>query len=261
MTVQMPKKSISWENVAAKAWPILAKTAGQRGATLSYKELGDAIGHHHRSVRYVLAVIQQYCMEAQLPPLTGLVVRQHERVPGSGFVAWDINDLEAGLGRVYAADWLTMPNPFLGFGSEETIGTLADQLNKNPASSGDVFRQVRDRGIAQRVFREGLLRAYNCRCAMCEMSFPEVLQAAHIVPFSECSVEQRINITNGVLLCANHHLLFESECISVSRDFTITYYDHAMKEGSYTSADKAASVCLHGKKLRCPADPRLWPKF
>jgi putative restriction endonuclease len=206
-------------------------------------------------------VIQRYCMDAQLPPLTGLVVRQNERVPGSGFIAWDIDDLETGLGRVYSTNWLAMPNPFLGFGSEETIDTLADQLVRNPASSGDVFRQVKDRGIAQRVFREGLLRAYSFRCAICELSFPEVLQAAHIVAFSECTVEQRINITNGVLLCANHHLLFESECISVSRDFTITYYDPEMKEGAYTSADIAAAVRLHGKKLRCPVDPRLWPKF
>jgi putative restriction endonuclease len=85
-----------------------------------------------------------------------------------------------------------MPNPFLGFGSEETVETLAEQLVKNPASSADAFRQVKDRGIAQRVFREGLLRAYNSRCAMCGLSFPEVLQAAHIIAFSECSVEQRI---------------------------------------------------------------------
>jgi putative restriction endonuclease len=256
----MRGKSISWENVAAKTWPILAKTADQK-TTLSYKELGDAIGLHHRSIRYVLEVIQQYCIDAQLPPLTGLVVRQHERVPGSGFVAWDIDDLEAGLGRVYATNWSAMPNPFLVFGSDETIGTLANQLVKNPASSGDVLRQVKDRGIAQQVFREGLLRAYDFRCAMCELSFPEVLQAAHIVPFYKCAVEQRISITNGVLLCANHHLLFENELVSVSPDFTITYRDPTMKDGPYTSADKAVSVRLHGKRLRCPADPRLWPKF
>jgi putative restriction endonuclease len=256
----MPKKSISWENVAAKTWPVLAKAADQK-TTLSYKELGDAIGRHHRSVRYVLEVIQQYCMNAQLPPLTGLVVKQHERLPGSGFIAWDIDDLEAGLGRVYATNWLAMQNPFLGFGSEETIETLAKQLVENPKSSGDIFRQVKDRGIAQRVFREGLVRAYDSRCAMCDLSFPEALQAAHIIAFSECSVEQRINITNGVLLCANHHLLFETERISVSPDFIITYCDPAMKEGSYTSADKAASVGLHGKKLRCPTDPGLWPLF
>jgi putative restriction endonuclease len=154
----MPKTLISWENVAARAWPILVKAAGQK-TTLSYKELGDAIGHHHRSVRYVLGVIQQYCIDAELPPLTGLVVKQHERVPGSGFIAWDLDDLEAGLGRVYAKNWLAIPNPFLGFGSDETIETLADRLIEKPESSGDVFRQVRDRGIAQQIFREGLLRA------------------------------------------------------------------------------------------------------
>ena len=256
----MPKKSISWENAAARAWPVLAEAAHQK-TPLSYKELGDAIGIHHRNVRHALGLIQQHCIDEKLPPLTGLVVLQDKRVPGPGFTAWDIDDLETGLGLICARDWWAMRNPFLGFGPEETTGTLADQLIKDPASSGDVLRQLKDRGIAQRVFREALMRAYNCRCAMCELSIPEVLQAAHIIPFWECPVEQRINITNGVLLCANHHLLFESGCISVSRDFTITCYDPAMTKRPYTSADKTAMACLHGKQLRCPADPRLWPKF
>ena len=55
----MPVKSISWENVAAKTWSILAAAADQK-ATLSYKELGDGIGLHHRSVRYVLALLWHF---------------------------------------------------------------------------------------------------------------------------------------------------------------------------------------------------------
>ena len=256
----MPKKPISWEHLAAQAWPILANAA-KENRTISYKQLGTAIGLHHRSVRYVLGIIQDYCLAEHLPPLTGLVVRQQERVPGSGFIAWDVDDLEAGLGRVYSADWSAMPNPFRGFGSQETVKSFATQIVETPDSAADVYQKVRDRGIAQRIFREGLLQAYDHRCAMCDLSFPDVLQAAHIVAFAECSPDQRIKINNGILLCANHHLLFDTGALSLSRDFVLTYYDPRMGDGPYSPADQAATVGLHGKKIRIPKDPRLWPRF
>src|SRR5271169_4714449 len=189
----MRKKRISWEHVAAAAWPVLTRVANE-GSTLSYKELGALIGIHHRNVRLVLEVIQQYCIDANLPPLTGLIVRQGQGTPGSGFVAWDVRDLETGLGLVYRMNWLTIPNPFLCFDPDDTIKTLATQIVKDPTRSADIYRKVKDRGIAQQIFREGLLKAYDRRCAMCDLSFCDALEAAHIIPFADCSFDQRINV-------------------------------------------------------------------
>ena len=63
----MPKsKSISWENVAARTWPILTAAAAE-GTTMSYKDLGSKIGLHHRSVKYALDVIYRYCLQTGLP--------------------------------------------------------------------------------------------------------------------------------------------------------------------------------------------------
>lgn len=39
---------------AFRAWPVLTGVAKQRG-TITYGELGAAIGVHHRAIRYVLA--------------------------------------------------------------------------------------------------------------------------------------------------------------------------------------------------------------
>lgn len=52
---------------AALAWNVLIGIAKDSGL-IQYKALGDQIGIHHRAVRFVLAVIQKYCLENYLPP-------------------------------------------------------------------------------------------------------------------------------------------------------------------------------------------------
>ncbi|WP_244069195.1 HNH endonuclease [Bradyrhizobium sp. Ce-3] len=200
-------------------------------------------------------------MEAGLPPLTAIVVSKSQRRPGSGFVAWDIDDLESGITLVYGEDWAAKANPFLGFGENETFETLARELINDPGASEAIYRRVKDRGIAQKIFREALIIAYDHQCAMCDLSFYDALEAAHIVPFWECSAEQKMDVCNGLLLCANHHRLFDTEWITVSADHVIQFSDPNMRDGPYSKSDIAASVGLHGTKVRCPADPKLRPKF
>src|SRR4051794_32651460 len=57
------------------AWPVLTATASNHG-TITYKEVGDRLGIHHRPVRFVLSVIQDHCLKEKLPPLTIIVVGQ-----------------------------------------------------------------------------------------------------------------------------------------------------------------------------------------
>ncbi|WP_199805309.1 HNH endonuclease [Bradyrhizobium pachyrhizi] len=251
-------RSNSWENVAARTWQVLIAAAAEQ-ETLSYKKLGLKIGLHHRTVKYPLDVIYRYCSESGLPALTGIVVRGDSGLPGRGFTEWD--DLDTGLARVFAENWSARPNPFMGFGSEDTMHSLADRVVQNPETSGEVYRQVRDRGIAQQIFRESLLRTYEQKCAMCGLSFEDALEAAHIVPFNECSIEQRINVTNGLLLCATHHRLFDAGYFSIRSDYSIVYCDPNLDEGPYTASDKAMSSNLHGRKLRVPKLEKHQPIF
>lgn len=257
----MPKKqNRNWYSVAARAWPVLADRASLH-KTIFYKELSDSIGEHHRAIRYVLGVIQEYCLDSRLPPLTAIVVSKSDGVPGGGFIAWDTDDLEAGVNYVYSRDWKAMANPFNGFGSEDSVATLANELIQRPESSGDVFRRVKDRGVAQKIFREALLIAYDYRCAICDFSFFSALEAHHIVPFSECSIAQRIAVTNGILVCPNHHKLIGLQCFEIGPDLKLKYYDPDELDGPYTISDRQASIDLHNKKLRLPADPKLRPIF
>lgn len=97
--------------MASRAWPVLTRTA-QRRAKIGYKELGDEIGIHHRTVRLPLELIQDYCLEEKLPPITILIVNQNRNAPGAGFIAWDVDDLETGFGKVWDYPWRDRGNPF-----------------------------------------------------------------------------------------------------------------------------------------------------
>ena len=47
---------------AFRAWPVLIDIAKRR-TTITYGELGAKLDIHHRAVRYVLGILQDYCLE------------------------------------------------------------------------------------------------------------------------------------------------------------------------------------------------------
>lgn len=52
---------------------------------MSYGELCQAIGIHHRASAYLLGVIQQFCADNDLPKLQALAVNKKTGVPGGGY--------------------------------------------------------------------------------------------------------------------------------------------------------------------------------
>ncbi|KYC34779.1 hypothetical protein WA1_49525 [Scytonema hofmannii PCC 7110] len=79
-----------------------------------------------------------------------------------------------------------------------------------------VFRKRIITSIAQRrgqpLFRKALLNAYNYCCAMSGCNAQEALEAAHIIPY--CKTEDN-NISNGLLLRADLHTLFDLNLIAI----------------------------------------------
>ena len=65
----------------------------------------------------------------------------------------------------------------------------------------------------QQEFRKELLRVYKGRCAITDCDAEPVLEAAHIVPHSET---QSYAITNGILLRADIHTLFDLFLLSIN---------------------------------------------
>ncbi|MDD2462506.1 MAG: HNH endonuclease [Desulfobulbus sp.] len=242
---------------AFRAWPILTKRAGA-GKTITYGELGALLGVHHRAVRYVLALIQDYCLGEKLPPLTILIVNQGGK-PGTGFIAYDVDKLEEGETLVRFYNWNAIPNPFTFASDGTTYEEIVSELAGNPSGAADVMRMVKTRGIAQSLFRDALLKAYQYRCAFTNISFQPVLEACHIVPWSICKPEERLDIRNGLLLNSVHHKLFDEGLVTVTKDFRIWYVDPDLKNGPYSKYDLLLSANLHGQAMKMPIASTMWP--
>lgn len=90
-----------------------------------------------------------------------------------------------------------------------------------PSPSGEKFGapiMVKPR-LGQSSFRVLVTDAYKRRCAMTGESTLDVLEAAHIVPFSDVGGSHEI--TNGMLLRSDFHRLFDRGLVSVAPDYTI----------------------------------------
>lgn len=140
------------------------------------------------------------------------------------------------------------------FEEEEVDGTstgLVGEIDSNEFSE----RKERIRTFKQKVrdhkFRKKLLNAYNSTCAISGTTIRQVLQAAHIVGVADGGDD---SIANGVLLSANHHLLFDAGLLNIEEDFTVTV-DPVLKEEIWY---KELQEERNGKLL-LPPDEKNWP--
>ena len=242
---------------AYKAWPILAQRA-KAGKTITYKELGDAIGIHHRAIRFVLGVIQDYCLAENIPPLTILIINSTGK-PGNGFIAYNLKNFREGLQEVFNFNWVRHGNPF-GFSLEGlSYPNIIKSLVYDPDSSGEIYNKIKSRGIKQILFRQALLKAYSYRCAFTELSFVEGLEAAHIIPWKHATDSQRMDVRNGILLNSFHHRLFDAGFITLSSEYKIQYYDKNGADGNYSELERLMSTELHGKTIHLPHNVKNRP--
>jgi HNH endonuclease len=235
---------------AFQTWPILTATAKRR-ETITYLQLGNAIGIHHRAVRFVLDLIQNYCIEEKLPPLTILVVNGSGH-PGTGFIAYDLNHFDQGLEEVWSKDWKSVENPFDFATSGSSYGSLLKDLTTAPEESEAVYVKVKSRGIKQFLFRSALLHAYSRKCAFTGISILETLEACHIVPWSQGTPQQRMDVRNGLLLNSLHHRLFDGGYITISKSYEIIYYDPNGKDREHTAFERPFTTGLHMKVMSVP---------
>ena len=235
---------------ARLAWDVLAETS-RKHETITYGQLGAAIGVHHRAIRYVLGPIQDYCLEDELPPLTILVVNT-AGVPGTGFIAHDRDDLGSGVEAVWSHDWKATQNPFDFANGGASFQSLVNDLANSPEDGADVYAFVKTRGLRHLLFRSAVFKAYASRCAFSGIEFAEVLEAAHIVPWSISTPQQRMDVRNGLVLSALHHKLFDKGLITIGTDYGIRYYDADESDRDYSKLERSLTVSLHGKQILLP---------
>lgn len=108
--------------------------------------------------------------------------------------------------------------------------------------------------IGQGLFRISVIDAYQRRCSMTGERTLPVLEAAHIKPYSLFGP----HLTNGLLLRADLHKLFDNYYITITTDSYIEVSSKIKEE--YENGREYYK--LHGKKLEVlPENPRDKPSF
>lgn len=242
---------------AGRAWRILLTCAKDQN-TITYKDLGNRLSIHWRLCRLFLDPIQTFCLEENLPPLTALVVNKDTSTPGGGFIAWDITDHLTACQIVYDYNWDQVDNPFI-FQGGQAIDDLVNRLIANPGDVSKIYSLVRSRGVQQSIFRKVLLAIHGNRCAMTGPSHEDLLEAAHILPWSECALEQRYDIRNGLLLSMLPHYLFDLDWLRINEDYKISAGPSMPATLTLSRLENFALNCCLNQKLILSSAERYWP--
>lgn len=102
--------------------------------------------------------------------------------------------------------------------SEELLKNPKDPEVRETLPLEEEYLPVRDQG-----FRRAVVTAYDHRCALCSIRVRTLeghtlVQAAHIVPWSETRDDRPVN---GLALCRTCHWTFDERLLSVSRDYAV----------------------------------------
>jgi hypothetical protein len=128
----------------------------------------------------------------------------------------------------------------------KTTTQVAETGYFSPASLNDE-RQKKLREIVERRgqpdFRNKLIAAYSGRCAVTGCDAVAALEAAHIVPYSG---PESNHVTNGLLLRADIHTLFDLDLIGINPESKAISLAQMIKATVYAE--------LNGKKLLLPVN-------
>jgi hypothetical protein len=125
------------------------------------------------------------------------------------FALRTVTELHAALDRVYKLAVSLPDAPLARFRAKTAAlprGTEAERM---------IIQR-----IGQDIFRGALMDYWGGRCPLTDITEPELLRASHIVPWSECSDEQRLDVHNGLLLSALWDAAFDKGLVSFADDGT-----------------------------------------
>jgi hypothetical protein len=116
----------------------------------------------------------------------------------------------------WIADWDDAQRAFvLVFNEPERqlpIATPPQPFVLDKADDDRVGRKAKGRP-GQRIFKYRVLKRYGSRCALCTISVPELLDAAHLKPSALLGTDDE---RNGLVLCKIHHAALDKRFIAIN---------------------------------------------
>ena len=132
--------------------------------------------------------------------------------PGPGlatFLLANLTELHVALDRIYKLA-VSLPEAPL-----DRFKAKIANLRRNTETERWVIQR-----IGQDVSRSALLDYWDSRCPLTGITDAALLRASHIVPWSDCNDEQRLDVHNGLLLSALWDAAFDQGLVSFADDGT-----------------------------------------
>jgi len=119
-------------------------------------------------------------------------------------------------------------------GLREAKGVILEQPAPTPSIDFTTLTEtekeiIGKRRVGQSEFKQQLLNRHK-GCVICSIQQRELLIASHIKPWRDCTSTERLDVNNGLLLCALHDALFDKGLISFTPEGDILYSSELRKE-------------------------------
>ncbi|MFT4574457.1 MAG: hypothetical protein ACI85E_001664 [Marinomonas primoryensis] len=111
-----------------------------------------------------------------------------------------------------------------------TIGkTTKSKISQKGVISPDRIRRYKQPNETERIglvtsrvgqgyYRQQILEKWDGKCPISGINIKSILISSHIVPWSECTDEERLDVDNGILLSPNFDSLFDRHLITFNDD-------------------------------------------
>lgn len=144
------------------------------------------------------------------------------------------------------------------------LASLMDPLLPTATATTEVLVLRRER-VNQNYFRQAVLANYNQVCAITGCRISSLIEAAHILPWSEFP-ESRMTVSNGLALNSFLHKLYDKNLMGISEEGQVFVAPTILKNnalGSFTDffTEINRTKINFDKVLHAPKQEFLWHKF
>lgn len=138
--------------------------------------------------------------------------------------------------------FVTFVESVLPLATPDELPATDDDIDLFGGLPEQTLRLVRQR-TQQRRFKTDVLDRYGEMCALCDITAPRLIQGAHLIPKSIGGVDDALN---GLPLCLNHHVAFDSFLLRIEPDGSgISYAPSVSKDALQVTRDDLTH--LHAK--------------
>lgn len=134
--------------------------------------------------------------------------------------------------------------------TQQDIENLAENINVQDLPQGEERETIVKQRVNQSFFRAAVISAYNFCCCISGISNVELLEACHIVDWSQDKAN-RTNPKNGLCMNPFFHKAFDKHLVAITPDLTIIISDKLLNDAKET-VFKNYLMHLNGQQIMLP---------